>query len=117
MLARLETHRFMAVVGASGCGKSSLVQAGLLPALEEGFLSGAGPHWRMAIMRPGNAPFERLTEALLRSDALGQERGSDATALGFLQATLRRGPLGLIEAVQETHLPKGTNLLLLVDQF
>ncbi len=117
MLARLETHRFMAVVGSSGCGKSSLVQAGLLPALEEGFLSGAGPYWRMAIMRPGNAPFERLTEALLQPDALGQERGSDATAAGFLQATLRRGPLGLIEAVQETHLPEGTNLLLVVDQF
>jgi WD40 repeat protein/energy-coupling factor transporter ATP-binding protein EcfA2 len=117
MLTRLETHRFMAVVGSSGCGKSSLVQAGLLPALEDGFLSGAGAHWRMAIMRPGNAPFARLTEVLLEPKALGQERDNDAKAAGLLQATLRRGPLGLREAVQETHLPEDTNLLLVVDQF
>ena len=42
MLTRLEDHRFLAVVGASGSGKSSLVRAGLLPRLEEGLLLGAG---------------------------------------------------------------------------
>ena len=35
----------------------------------------------------------------------------------MLQATLRRGPLGLVEAVAESHLPEDTNLLLVVDQF
>ena len=33
LLARLESCRFLAVVGRSGCGKSSLIRAGLLPAL------------------------------------------------------------------------------------
>jgi len=42
MLTRLEEKRFLAVLGVSGCGKSSLVQAGLLPVLEEGYLLGAG---------------------------------------------------------------------------
>ena len=56
MLSRLETHRFLAVVGTSGCGKSSLVRAGLIPALEQGLLSDAHPAWRMAVMRPGSAP-------------------------------------------------------------
>ena len=36
MLARLEENRFLAVVGSSGSGKSSLVRAGLLPILEKG---------------------------------------------------------------------------------
>jgi energy-coupling factor transporter ATP-binding protein EcfA2 len=71
MLAKLESHRFLAVVGVSGCGKSSLVQAGLLPALEAGFLSDAGPDWRMAIMHPGETPFKRLAEALSQEVALG----------------------------------------------
>jgi diguanylate cyclase (GGDEF)-like protein len=117
MLAKLESHHFLAVVGVSGCGKSSLVQAGLLPALEAGFLSDAGPDWRMAIMRPGEAPFKRLAEALSQEAALGPERGSDPTATAFLEAALRRGHLGLVEAVAETHLPEGTHLILVVDQF
>ena len=40
MLHQLEDHRFVAVVGSSGCGKSSLVRAGLLPVIHEGFLLG-----------------------------------------------------------------------------
>ena len=35
----LEQQRFMAVVGASGSGKSSLVRAGLLPAIRDGFVA------------------------------------------------------------------------------
>jgi hypothetical protein len=117
MLARLEDHRFLAVVGTSGCGKSSLVRAGLMPALEQGFLSDAYPHWRMAVMRPGSAPFDHLTAALLDEAALGRERCHASQAAALLQATLRRGPLGLVEAVAESHLPEDTNLLLVVDQF
>ena len=117
MLARLEDGRFLAVVGTSGCGKSSLVRAGLIPALEQGFLSNAQPNWRMAVMNPGSAPFDNLTTALLREAALGRERQYASQAAALLQAALRRGPLGLVEAVAESHLPEGTNLLLVVDQF
>ncbi len=99
MLARLEAHRFLAVVGTSGCGKSSLVRAGLIPALEQGFLSDAKPYWRIAIMHPGNAPFDTLTTALLSEAALGPERQRTTEAAPLLQATLRRGPLGLVEAL------------------
>src|SRR6516225_4359936 len=38
MLRQLEDRRFLAVVGSSGCGKSSLVKAGLLAAIRRGFL-------------------------------------------------------------------------------
>ena len=117
MLARLEDRRFLAVVGTSGCGKSSLVRAGLIPALEQGFLSDALPHWCMAVMRPGSAPFDNLTTTLLSEAVLGRERQRASQAAALLQATLRRGPLGLVEAVAESHLPEGTNLLLVVDQF
>jgi hypothetical protein len=117
MLARLEEHRFLAVIGTSGCGKSSLVRAGLIPALEQGFLSDAEPGWRIAVMRPGRAPFGHLTTELLQDAALGRERHHTSEAASLLQATLRRGPLGLVEAVRESHLPEGLNLLLVVDQF
>ncbi len=117
MLAKLEDHRFLAIVGTSGCGKSSLVRAGLIPALKQGFLMDTGANWKVAQMRPGSAPFLRLTGALLEESALGQARGTDDHAAAYLMATLRRGSLGLLEAVQESHLEPGTNLLVLVDQF
>src|SRR5262249_5847254 len=56
LLKRLAEHRFLAVVGTSGSGKSSLVRAGLRPALDRGYLVGATSRWRIAVMRPGMAP-------------------------------------------------------------
>ena len=41
----LARHRFVAVVGSSGSGKSSLVRAGLIPALHGGFMPGAAGRW------------------------------------------------------------------------
>ena len=38
MISRLEERHFLAVVGTSGCGKSSIVSAGLLSELEGGYL-------------------------------------------------------------------------------
>ncbi len=116
VLSRLEESRFLAIVGTSGCGKSSLVRAGLIPVLEQGFLTHALPKWRIAITQPGSTPFENLTEALLGETALGPEHHADDAAAS-LEATLRGGPLGLLEAVTESHLPDNINLLLLVDQF
>ncbi|MFO1433116.1 MAG: WD40 repeat domain-containing protein [Candidatus Competibacteraceae bacterium] len=117
LLARLDKKRFLAVVGPSGCGKSSLVQTGLLNALETGFLASAGVRWRIATLRPGNQPLRNLARALLDKEALGPERGGDENSEAFLLATLRRGPLGLVEIRREVALPENTNLLVLVDQF
>jgi ABC-type sugar transport system ATPase subunit len=50
MLQRLETCRLLMVVGASGCGKSSLVRAGLLPALQEGLVFVTGSDWTMVTL-------------------------------------------------------------------
>ena len=54
LVARLSRHPFLAVLGASGCGKSSLVMAGLLPALGLDY----------AIFRPGADPLAELELAL-----------------------------------------------------
>ncbi len=117
LLRRLGNSRFVAILGPSGCGKSSLVRAGLLPTLEGGFMLRAGTYWRFAVMRPGSRPIHRLAAALIAADEAHAGDADAATAAGFLGATLRRGPLGLIEALTESPLPADTNLLVLVDQF
>src|SRR3974390_871170 len=68
LLARLGKHRFVAVVGTSGSGKSSLVRCGLLSELLGGKMLGAGASWEIAVTHPGGNPLALLAEALLSAD-------------------------------------------------
>ena len=119
LLARLNQTGFLAVVGTSGSGKSSLVRAGLLPSLYSGFLSQASSHWRVALMRPGNAPIGNLAEALNQPDVLGRapdDADRDLYAQ-LTETTLRRGDLGLVEVVKQARMAPRESLLLVIDQF
>jgi WD40 repeat protein len=113
MVDRLGRHHLLAVTGSSGSGKSSLVRAGLLEALETGLFAKAGSGWRFATLRPGSHPMTELARSLLV--ALVAPRTPDDIALR--RAGLERGPLSLIEELRERPLPDGGNLLVLVDQF
>src|SRR5215469_11368190 len=84
LLAKLELSRFLAVVGVSGCGKSSLVRAGMLSALAGGFMASAGPRWHTIEMRPGGHPLANLAQALLRGETLGGEWRSRPDAEAFI---------------------------------
>ncbi len=90
LVARLVGAAFLGIVGPSGSGKSSVLRAGLLPALAEGVLPGSAG-WRRWLVRPGERPMV----------ALGSVLGSGA-----------EDPLG--ETLDA--LPADTRLLLAVDQ-
>jgi WD40 repeat protein len=118
LIEKLSQTRFLAVVGTSGSGKSSLIRAGLLPSLLGGMMSNAGADWRVALMRPGNDPIGHLALALHSRDAFGPEDDENRSLqVAITEATLRRGNLGLVEAVRQMQMPKGENLLVLADQF
>lgn len=118
LAARLEQHRFVAVTGASGSGKTSLIRAGLLPGLKGGLPAPAGSHWRIAIFRPGNSPIKNLAEALVHQARIyGYTDPADESKYSFVETVLRRSGLGLVEAVRVAELPHQHNLLVVVDQF
>jgi formylglycine-generating enzyme required for sulfatase activity len=99
LLRRLGGARFLAVAGTSGCGKSSLVRAGLIPALKRGYLASAGTRWKIAVMRPGGDPF-----------------GALARAAHVAEETLRQSSLGLVKSLRG-ELNARESMLLVVDQF
>ena len=110
LLDRLANRRFLAVVGSSGSGKSSLVRAGLVPALQRGFLTAATSLWRIAIMRPGNAPLDQL------ATELAQPHVSQLNA-DEVREWLADSSHGLVKTIREMRLAEGESLLLVVDQF
>jgi tetratricopeptide (TPR) repeat protein len=118
LLRRLRSTRFLSVIGTSGSGKSSLVRSGLIPSLYSGFMVTAGSSWRVAIFRPGEDPICHLADALDQSGVLGVLGGeAEQTGRDFIETTLRRGSLGIVNAVQYARIPSHDNLLVVVDQF
>jgi hypothetical protein len=117
LLRRLRLCRFVAVVGTSGSGKSSLVRSGLIPALQSGFMAKAGSSWRIATLRPGEDPTGQLAAALDASDVLGANAELASTNRVLIEATLQRSTLGLVNAVRQAGIPPQDNVLIVVDQF
>ena len=124
LYAKLKVNRLIAVVGRSGCGKSSLVRAGLVPLLKAETAARQTTNWRIAMFRPQGRPLRELSDALLGLKAEGrdeaQERlGAETQALrqSRMDAMLRRDSLGLVEAARELLLSSTDELLIVVDQF
>ncbi|NPV66039.1 MAG: protein kinase [Anaerolineae bacterium] len=111
LVARMTEHvefaRFLAVVGPSGSGKSSVVRAGLIPALWRGELPGS-ERWFIVDMLPGAYPLDELEVALMRV-AADQARN--------LHEPLTRDPRGLLRAAQLILPDDDSELLVIVDQF
>jgi WD40 repeat protein/serine/threonine protein kinase len=110
LLARLNaaaTDRFLAIVGPSGSGKSSLMHAGLIPALVRGEVAGS-ERWFIAQMTPGKRPLDELEVSLIRIAA---------NQAGNLQEQLARDTNGLLRAA-DIILPRDSSeLVLVIDQF
>ena len=85
---------FVLVLGMSGCGKSSLLRAGVLPLLTQpGVIEGVGL-WRSAVMRPADAGgdlFSALAAALVQDQAL-PELTADGTGIAALAKQLQESP-------------------------
>ena len=115
---KLATKRFLAVVGTSGSGKSSLVNCGLRPALRRGVMAKAGSSWRMAQFRPGVDPIKAFARSLAQPGVLfsGLDVSKDALE-GMIEATLEMGSLGVVDLFEQARLAEQANLILIVDQF
>ncbi|MCO5205812.1 MAG: protein kinase [Anaerolineae bacterium] len=103
-----DLSRFLAIVGPSGGGKSSVVRAGLIPALRRGGLPGS-ENWFVEVMIPGSQPLEELEAALLRIAV---------NPPSSLLTQLSTDERGLLRAVKRI-LPAdpAVELVLVIDQF
>lgn len=118
ILYRLSQHRFIALLGYSGSGKSSLMHCGVIPVLYGGFMTNEGPNWNVVVARPGESPIKNLASAILRSSAILTSDNEDyELKRKLVTALLTTGSKGLVEVAKHYKAITGENLLILIDQF
>jgi hypothetical protein len=118
IIGRLHRTRFLAVIGASGSGKSSVVRAGVIPSLRkgerlaDGSLPPAGSgQWLYRVITPTAHPMESLAAALA-------PQNSTLEAVHDLQQALAKNPGSLSLAVRQLLAQGGQKyLFLVIDQF
>ncbi|NJO51265.1 MAG: hypothetical protein HC840_19510 [Leptolyngbyaceae cyanobacterium RM2_2_4] len=97
LLDELRKGRFVAVVGASGSGKSSLVRAGLIWELRQGQKFSGSDRWRIKLLTPTHRPLKSLASAFVDLNVSDLER---AEQLRRAEVFLQDGGAGLAQLVQ-----------------
>lgn len=111
----LHLHHFIAVVGSSGCGKSSLLRAGMIPSLKAGYMVNDCDQWQILVMKPGKSPLYNLAACILEHTG----NTNDATAITeFVKKIKEEGADAVLEQLEPFRRKESkTNFLLLIDQF
>lgn len=119
ILQKLYDHRSVSVIGYSGSGKSSLMYCGVIPVLYGGFMTKAGPHWKVIITRPGTAPIDNLTNDalnfLIKEGRINEADRQSHKAI--ISSTLRSGSDGLIQLTKYLQTHPSENVFFFIDQF
>ena len=119
LLTRLGRAPVLPVLGNSGSGKSSLIRAGLIPALQRGSFRSRGVgvnSWRIVVFRPSEAPFDYLAEALPAQITSQLTAKESADFIQHCRETLPLGGDALRNAIA-AKAPRDAHVLLVADQF
>ncbi len=111
LLDHVRQQSFLAIVGASGSGKSSVLRAGLLHQLQRGRRLLGSDQWEVRVMLPGEQPLQNLALAFVDEDLPKLDR---AAQLGKAERLIKAGADGLRRLVSTSDAPK---VVLVVDQF
>lgn len=123
LIEQLKANHFVAVVGASGIGKSSLVRAGMMTQLRQEKTALGDDRWRIKLITPSANPLKGLAVAFIDPTTTSLER---AEQLRRAEDFLQDGGVGLAQLIQGS-LPAATassrepqnrsRMLLVIDQF
>tara|TARA_S200000501_G_scaffold315530_1_gene307894 strand:+ start:8025 stop:11345 length:3321 start_codon:yes stop_codon:yes gene_type:complete len=118
-LVKLSKSKFLAILGASGSGKSSFMYCGLIPSLQGGMMTAAGSNWQTMVSRPGSGPIDNLAESILRykkdyHDLPEKDQQIERT---IVSTVLRSSSLGLVEVIKQINKNQKINTLIVIDQF
>ena len=111
LLDGVRRGNFLAVLGASGSGKSSVLRAGLMHQLKLGRQVSGSETWQVRVLVPGSHPLENLAAAFLDGDVSDLERSQQ---LAIAEQRIGEGAAGLRRLVQSA---TASRVVLVIDQF
>jgi WD40 repeat protein len=115
MIDRLSTAQIIVIHGASGCGKSSFVRAGILAQLARQ-CAREGWQWQTAEMRPGSSPLWNLAEALARIKYPNDDC-PPIEQVRSVRKQLNIGRAAFARIAEDLHLGPKRQVCILLDQF
>ena len=111
---KLLKNRFLAVIGVSGEGKSSLINCGILSKISSIRSDDFSSDWRVFSMRPGTDPAGNLADGLVKNITDSGERES---LYHEVLDILKNKPDGLSEVLDMPSLRTSGRVLIVIDQF
>lgn len=115
IVSKLNHNHFVAIVGSSGTGKSSLIKAGVLPNLASIVNDENENEWQVASMKPGSSPFLNLVKSICENTTLTKGEQTEVFKKD-LMVLMTNSSLGLVQGMRSS-IKGNTKLLILVDQF
>jgi WD40 repeat protein/energy-coupling factor transporter ATP-binding protein EcfA2 len=116
LLTLFQSSQIIGLFGENGTGKSTLIQKGLIPELEKGFLGIGGRKWKTATIRPGITPLENLSASFPKLKDQNYKQKLEDEYL--LTSRMKSNNDGLrLAALQFLNENEGNNYLLVIDNF
>lgn len=116
LLSLLQHRQFVSIIGTPGAGKSSLIQAGLIPRLRQGVNGIAGREWAICQTRPGLSPIKNLAYAMGAPEVLEPGQKPTLELSRRIEALILQSNTGIVEAYHRSDIGKRKNLLVFIDQ-
>ena len=114
---KISNERFIAITSPSGTGKSSLVNAGIIPCISGGFNNIDEPAWRIINLIPGTSPIENLAGKITESLNNDRVEDKETSQPDKISRLLRSSPDGLAESLKQLTETNHDKVLLIIDQF
>ncbi|HAS45178.1 MAG TPA: High-affnity carbon uptake protein Hat/HatR, partial [Microscillaceae bacterium] len=117
VLNKLVQHRFVAVVGTSGIGKSSFLYCGLFPTLFGDYQTDYSNKWEIFTFRPGESPIKNLAQSITNEAVKNNPELDPEMTFNVEYSTLTSSSMGLVDAFRGKFDKYQKNYLIFVDQF
>lgn len=110
---KLLSNRFVTLIGPPGCGKTSLINCGVVPLVKHHHLD-EGSEWRVIFFKPGNDPIGNLARAITEEATAAGKHLADWK---MIQSELFDNPDGIVAVLRKYISNPGEKILLVIDQF
>jgi WD40 repeat protein len=113
VISKLLKNRYISVIGAAGCGKSSLINSGIVPKINDMKVMESSV-WRILTFSPGNDPLGNLARIFSKGIAAS---GNEPVDKEIILTDLTNGSDSFSELVRKYFKQHDGNVLLIIDQF